>query len=592
MVKKKFDPFYRKNELPMWQMGLLGIAVGVIAGFGAVVFRGMISFVHNLMFLGVISFSYDANVHTPVGPWGICIILVPVIGAIVVAFIVQNFAPEAKGHGVPEVMHAVYLNNGKIRPIVAAVKSLASAISIGTGGSVGREGPIVQIGSAFGSTLGQIIRMTPVQRNVLIAAGAAGGIAATFNTPLGGLTFGIELMLVSISASSLFPVTIATVTACFIGRTFLGVEPSFFIPSLIVPSFKIIHLNILLIFIPFGIMIGLCSIVFIKGLYFAEDFFDGMKGNYYTRHILGMTLMGVLMYILMRTTGHYYVQGVGYATIVDILKGVLENPWLLLLLVVLKLLATFLTLGSGASGGIFSPSLFLGAAAGGAIGFFLKALLPGLPIDPTVFALAGMAGMISGTTGAVLTAIVMLTEMVHNMHFALPIMVTVTAAYAIRKMFCNESIYTLKLLRRGAVIPEGLQAAVALSMEANGVMTKEFQIVSDYVVQENPEDYLMNYKKDQITIVRKNEVILGVLKHVHIKNEEKFKDINNYIDKRFMLFPPRAKLPEIMKTMKAQNIKFCLVTSRFGSYKATNIIGVVTEKEVLNSSAKANELLL
>ena len=591
MKDKRLDPLYRKRELPMWKMGLLGVAVGIIAGFGAVVFRAMISVVHNLMFLGIFSFKYDANVHTPESPWGIAIILVPVIGAIIVAFIVQNFAPEAKGHGVPEVMHAVYLDNGKIRPIVAAVKSLASAISIGTGGSVGREGPIVQIGSAFGSTLGQIIRMTPVQRNILIAAGAAGGIAATFNTPLGGLTFGIELMLVSITASSLFPVTISTVTACFIGRTFLGVEPSFYIPSLVIPSFKIIHLDILLIFIPFGILIGLCSIVFIKGLYFFEDLFDGMKGNYYTRHILGMTLMGILMYVLLKTTGHYYVQGVGYATIVDILNGVLSNPWLLVLLVVLKMLATFLTLGSGASGGIFSPSLFLGATAGGAIGIFLKTLLPGLPINPIAFALAGMAGMISGTTGAVLTAIVMLTEMVHNMHFALPVMVTVASSYAVRKMFCNESVYTLKLLRRGEVIPEGLQAAVSLSMEASGVMSTNFQIVSDYVVQENPEKYLMHYKKGQAYIVRKNEVILGVLKHVHVKNEEKFKDINNYMDRRFMLFSPKTKLPEIMKTMKVENIKFGLVTSRSGSYKATNIIGIITEKEALESSVKANELL-
>jgi chloride channel protein, CIC family len=591
MVNKNPDPFYRKNELPMWQMGFLGIAVGIIAGFGAVIFRAMISFVHNLMFLGEISFYYDANVHTPESSWGIAVILVPVIGAIVVAFIVQKFAPEAKGHGVPEVMHAVYLDNGKIRPIVAVVKSIASAISIGTGGSVGREGPIVQIGSAFGSTLGQIVKMTPVQRNILIAAGAAGGIAATFNTPLGGLTFGIELMLVSISASSLFPVAISTVTACFIGRTFLGVEPSFYIPSLVIPSFSIIHLDVLLIFIPFGILIGICSIIFIKGLYFAEDLFDGMRGNYYTRHILGMTMVGILIYVLMRTTGHYYVQGVGYATIVDILSGMLANPWLLFLLVVLKLLATFLTLGSGASGGIFSPSLFLGASAGGAIGILLKTLLPGLPIDPTAFALAGMAGMISGTTGAVLTAIVMLTEMVHNMHFALPVMVTVSAAYAVRKMFCNESIYTMKLLRRGAIIPEGLQAAVSLSMQADSVMTKHFQIVSDYIVQAKPEEYLMNYEKDQITIVRRNEVILGVLKHVYTKNEEKFKDINNYIDKRFMLFSPKARLPEIMKTMKIRNIKFCLVTSRFGSYKATNIIGVIREKEALASSAKANELL-
>src|SRR5262252_9424511 len=160
---------------------LSAVAIGVIAGFGAVVFRGMIGGVHNLLFLGHFSFDYDANLHTPASPWGAWIIFAPVLGAVVVAFLVKTFAPEAKGHGVPEVMDAIYYHDGKIRPMVAAIKSLASALSIGSGGAVGREGPIIQIGSAFGSTLGQLLPMPPRQRAVLIAAGAGSGIAATFD---------------------------------------------------------------------------------------------------------------------------------------------------------------------------------------------------------------------------------------------------------------------------------------------------------------------------------------------------------------------------------------------------------------------------
>ncbi|MGB7967703.1 MAG: chloride channel protein, partial [Methylocella sp.] len=163
-------------------MGLCALAVGVIAGFGAVVFRAMIGGFHNLLFLGLWSFDYDANVHTPSSPWGAWIILVPVLGAIGVAFLVKTFAPEAKGHGVPEVMDAIYHKDGRIRPVVAVIKSLASALSIGSGGSVGREGPIVQVGAAFGSTLGQLVAMPARQRALLIAAGGGGGIAATFNT--------------------------------------------------------------------------------------------------------------------------------------------------------------------------------------------------------------------------------------------------------------------------------------------------------------------------------------------------------------------------------------------------------------------------
>ncbi len=188
----------RPNLLP-FSFFFLSVLIGIVAGLGAVAFRGLIAFFHNLLFLGQISFIYDAKAHTPLSPWGPFVILVPVLGAVGVSFLVQNFAPEAKGHGVPEVMDAIYYNRGLIRPVVAVIKSLASALSIGSGGSVGREGPIIQIGSSFGSTVGQVLRMPVWQRITLIAAGTGGGIAATFNTPIGGMLFAIEITLHEIS---------------------------------------------------------------------------------------------------------------------------------------------------------------------------------------------------------------------------------------------------------------------------------------------------------------------------------------------------------------------------------------------------------
>jgi CIC family chloride channel protein len=203
------------------RMAALAVLVGIVAGFGAVFFRALIGLFHNLIFLGTFSLTYDANQHTPpfwIEGWSWLVILAPVLGAVGVAWLVQNFAPEAKGHGVPEVMDAISYESGKIRPIVAAVKSLASALSIGSGGSVGREGPIIQIGAVFGSTLGQILPMPVAQRVTLISAGAAAGIAATFNTPIGGVLFAAELMLPAISAATLLPVALATVVATYIGQ--------------------------------------------------------------------------------------------------------------------------------------------------------------------------------------------------------------------------------------------------------------------------------------------------------------------------------------------------------------------------------------
>ncbi len=201
---------------------MISVLMGIVSGIGAVVFRGLIALFHNLFFLGRLSIAYNANAHTPASPWGPFVVFIPVAGAVGVAFLVKNFAPEAKGHGVPEVMDAIYYRKGIIRPVVAVVKSLASALSIGSGGSIGREGPIIQIGSSFGSTLGQILRVPIWQRITLIAAGAGGGIAATFNTPIGGVLFAAELMMHEVSARTLVPVAIATATATYIAGSSLG----------------------------------------------------------------------------------------------------------------------------------------------------------------------------------------------------------------------------------------------------------------------------------------------------------------------------------------------------------------------------------
>jgi CIC family chloride channel protein len=446
-------------------MMAMAIATGVIAGIGAWAFRMLIGLVHNLLFLGQASFVYDANLHTAPGPWGLAVLLVPVAGAVAVAFLVGTFAPEAKGHGVPEVMDAIHFNQGHIRPRVAVVKSLASAISIGSGGSVGREGPIVQIGSAFGATLGQIIAMPIADRVTLIAAGAGAGIAATFNAPLGGVLFAVELLLVSIDARNLLLVTLATVTATYIGQLLLGTHPAFFIPVLEAPEFYLTRPLALLIFAVLGVLIGILSVAFIRGIYAMEDVFDTIPGNYYTRHALGMACVGVMMVVLQHTAGHYYVQGVGYATILDVLLGTLTNPWLLLLLVVLKLAATSLSLGSGASGGVFSPALFVGATGGAAFGQLCLFLLPSVNVGIPTFAVAGMGASIGGTTGAVLTGIVMITEMTQDHSAILPLLISGSIAYAVRKALMDESIYTMKLLARGHIVAEGLVSATAARLQ-------------------------------------------------------------------------------------------------------------------------------
>src|SRR5580658_6849737 len=268
----------RPLRLGLLRLSLLAIVVGVITGFGAVLFRALIGLIHNVAFLGTFSMSYDASVFTPPSPSGAFIILVPVIGGLIVTFLITNFAPEARGHGVPEVMDAIYYKEGVIRPVVAVIKSLASALSIGTGAAVGREGPIIQIGSAIGSTLGQIVRMAPWQRITLVAAGAGAGIAATFNTPIGGVMFAIELMMPELSARTFLPVALATGAATFIGRILLGLQPAFAVPDALMAN-RPANVEALLLFAVLGCLIGIAAAAFVRGLTLAEDIFERIRSS-------------------------------------------------------------------------------------------------------------------------------------------------------------------------------------------------------------------------------------------------------------------------------------------------------------------------
>jgi CIC family chloride channel protein len=236
-------------------------------------------------------------------------------------------------------------------------------------------------------------------------------------------------------------------------------QPAFNIPQLTVSSSNPLPMIAFPILLFFGGVMGLVAALFVRSIYWAEDLFDRMPGNYYTRHMLGMLVVGLMMYLLLQQAGHYYVQGVGYATIEGVLAGALTSPGFLLLLVGLKLLATCLTLGSGASGGVFSPGLFMGACLGACLGGLVQSIDPSFSVPPSIFAVAGMAAMIGGTTGAVATATVMVFEMTRDLNAMLPIVLTVGVCVAVRNQVCPPTIYTLKLIRRGHVVPQGLAAA-------------------------------------------------------------------------------------------------------------------------------------
>lgn len=438
---------------------------------------------------------------------------------------------------------------GIIRPVVSLVKAVASALSIGSGGSVRREGPIIQIGSSFGSTVGQFLRLPAWQRITLIAAGAGGGIAATFNTPIGGVLFAVEIMMHEVSARTLVPVAIATATATYVGRLFFGVHPSFSIPALEAPRVTVTEPGVLAAYAALGIIGGLVSALFIWSIYKCEELFEKrVRGGYYLQHMIGMLMVGLLMYGLMRSFGHYYIEGVGYATIQDILSGPRYPLYLLLLLFAAKLLATSLTLGSGASGGVFSPALFLGATSGAAWGVILHNFIPSLPISPAAFAVAGMGAVVGGATGAAMAAIVMIFEMTMDYTVVISMTLTVAISYGVRRSLIRDSIYARKLTQRGEDVPDTMRVDIPFSRRAGGIMsplTPEASTAWEASRKGNPiEDYVF---------VRAD-----------------------------------ASLMEVLSKMRARKASVALVTSNDG--QTDRVCGMIAHKDIVDKLTNDLEL--
>ena len=573
----------------MLRLSVLALTIGIVTGFGAVGFRMLIGLVHNLAFLGKLSSVYNANEFTAPSHWGALVILVPVIGGVAVTWLVSNFAPEAKGHGVPEVMDAIYYRGGVIRPVVALVKSLASAIAIGTGSSVGREGPIIQIGSALGSTLGQVVRMAPSQRIVLVAAGAGAGIAATFNTPIGGVMFAIEMMMPEVSARTFLPVALATGAATFVGRWMLGDQPAFQVPGLAPLGADGSGMIVLILFAVLGAITGVAAAGFVRGLHLVEDQFDRIKSRY-LRHMLGMLIVGVLMYVLFVRFGQYFVDGVGYATVEAILDGKLNLFWLLGLLFACKLAATSFSLGSGSSGGIFSPSLFMGATLGGGFAAALNAAGLPIPLDVPAFAMVGMGAMVGGGTGAVMTAVVMVFEMTLNFDIIMPMIIAVAVSVGVRRVLSRETIYTLKLVRRGRAIPKALHANMFLVRQAHEVMDPDVLLLPS---ESSFDDFLKRPENEgrlRHVVVTHHGRIFGVIRvntslRSGLEGAHTGVTLGEVANRNFVVVPKDEAVFDVIERIWRKDAVMALVAAGRGIPRPEDVLGVITKEHVADSVA-------
>lgn len=474
---------------------ILAFVVGLSTGFVALFFRFLIQFFYGLFFgEGEKLFSLLTS------DWRIFIPLIPALGGLLVGPIVSFFASEAKGHGVPEVMLSVATKGGVIRPRVALAKSVASSICIGSGGSAGREGPIVQIGSAIGSTIGQYFRMSDQRIKVLVGCGAAAGISAVFNAPIAGVFFALEIILGDFAIHTFGPVVLSSVIASVVTHTFLGNYPAFSVPHYELVSVAEIGMYLIL-----GGLCGLFSVLYIVTLYKTEDIFEGrIKIPGYLKPALGGFLLGIIGIFFPQVfkDGYEFIKQALYAEMA---------LWIMFVLIFLKILATSLTLGSGNSGGIFAPSLFIGAMAGGSFGKLMHWLFPAVTASSGAYALVGMGAVVAGVTHAPITAMVIIFEMTGDYRIILPLMLACAFSALLTRRLKPESIYTLKLIRRGVTLKGGRDMEVLSSIHVKEIMNRHYQTIPQHTTLGAIWRLVEDSREDCFPVTDENGRLLGMI---------------------------------------------------------------------------------
>jgi CIC family chloride channel protein len=566
-------------------MVLAAIAVGLAGAAGAVVFRFMIRAVQAAAFGGMEGLStladegFAAEAHDPLAQamalewyWRL---IIPAAGGLLVGPLIYFFAREARGHGVPEVMKAVALHGGVIRPRIVGIKALASALSIGTGGSVGREGPIIQIGAAFGSTLGQVLRLPTMQIRTLVGCGAAAGISATFNAPIAGALFAAEVIVGDFAVAQFTPIVIASVVATVVSRFFLGNHPAFE-----VPVYDIVSPLELLPYMVTGVVAGLVAVAFIRSLNATEMFFERMSVPTYLQAAIGGLLVGAISIELPE------VLGVGYTTISHALGGTLP-ALTMALLVVAKIVATSVTIGSGGSGGIFAPSLFLGAMTGGFLGTHIHAFFPDATASSGAYALVTMGAVVAATTHAPISAIIIIFELTQTIDIIPALMVACVVSSLVCQVLSRDSIYTSKLRRQGIDLFARQDPNVLKGLYVRDVIDPHPEVIPASATFQTILDLVVQSDHSQFFVVDNKQKLLGAISLTEVRRliyeRETLQHLvvaGDLVDGDRPTVTADEDLSIVMQLFSGTEVdEFAVVSSE----NSLNLTGVVREKDVIEA---------
>jgi len=558
------------------------LVVGTIAGLGAVIFRWMIKGFQWLFF------KQGGEILTPV-LLDYYVIPLPAIGGLIVGLLIYLFAKEAKGHGVPEVMEAVALRGGRIRPRVSIIKSLASSICIGSGGSVGREGPIVQIGSSMASAVGQWLKLPEEWIKNLVLCGTAGAISATFNAPVGGVFFALEVMARRRFTRGFMFVLISSLVASLVASPFLGTKPSF-----IVPLYEMRSYWEVIFYMGLGLASGIVAVAFIKLLYKCEDVFSLFRFPEYLKPVLGGLLLGILGYfcadIFGVGYGGAYTPGGKFVSQCALDRALIGKiaTFECLSLVFLKIIATSITIGSGGSGGVFAPSLFIGGMLGGFYGGFLRHFFPDITASSGAYALVGMGAVFAGAGSAPLTSIVMLIEMTRDYTLTLPVITATVLSFLLSRALLKGDIYTTKLIRRGIEVDLGVEEEVLKKIRVEEVMEKDFPTVPASMSVTELFNMFTETGHHGFPVIKEGKlcgiITLSDIGHITRRKGWQALKVIDVATKNLTIAYPEQTLNEVIIHMGEKQIGRVPVVDKKDKEK---LLGVVTREDILRAYARS-----
>ncbi len=560
-----------KSYIKKWLIVLIfSIMAGLVGGLGAIFFRILIRWSHGFFF-GVILPGITYEVHG----YNLGYILIPAFGSVIVAPLIKKF-PDLKGNGIPEVIEAVIFKEGRIEKEFSILKVITTSITIGSGGSVGREGPIGFIGASLASIITYRFHLEPEMKKLLTTCGLAAGIAGTFNTPLAGAMFALEVIYMGAFSINMVPIFLASVTGNAVTLAIL--KRAFEIPI----SLNIGHTLVeLVFFFIMGILFGILAASYVKALHWSIERLENLPIPLTLRLITGALGVGVIGMFLPT----YGIFGIGYNGMEMAVVGALPLT-LLLILGIAKMLATLFTLSSGHSGGIFAPSLYIGTMFGAAFGVVLNMLFPGLGINPSAYALAGMAAFFSGLTQAPLTQILMITELTRSYSLLPAVMTSSTIGFlTARAILQGDSVYTLKLKRKGMHVTTGKPLILEM-ISVREIMTKNPVYVYEWQTLLEVEHLVGETGHDCFPVVNENLEVLGIVgikDFLNRSSQIKSLPVKHFLRKKYATTCPNETAEEAFKKLMEYDQNLLPVVEK------GKLVGVITKRDIYTAYYKGLE---